>query len=386
MAVADRHPEEARRLEALAGYDVLGTPAESDFDEIAALAARLCETPIALISFVGATGQWFKSHIGIDVEGTDLARSVCAHAILGRETLEIPDTTEDPRTRDNPLVTGEVGMRSYTGVPLATASGPPLGTLCVIDRRPRRLRPDQLSALEVLARQVVTQLELRRVLRREAETADRAEAQSAELQRLLDTAETLRLEIDHRVKNSLQLVSSLLAMQGARTESREVREALTVARGRVLAISSIHAALNVSPDAARVNFRTYAERLVEDLGGGAPSGVRIVLDADDVELDTSQASSLAILVNEFVTNSLKHAFPDGRGGTVTLEVRDEGTRVSATFRDDGVGHAVARGRPLREGLGTRIMLAVGEQLGARLDFLADVTGTSLRFDFPIALR
>ena len=384
MATAARHPEEARRLSALAGYDVPGTPSEGDYDDIAALAARLCDAPIALISFVGEQGQWFKARVGIGIEGTDSASSVCAHAILGEDALEIPDTRDDPRTADNPLVTDGVGMRFYAGVPLRTGEGLPLGTLCVIDTRPRTLGEDQMTALRTLARQVVAQLELRRALRAEAEAVARAEAQAAEMERLLANAETLRLEIDHRVKNSLQLVSSLLQMQSSRSGSEAVREALAAARGRVLAISSIHAALNQASDSSRVPLTAYAERLIEELQVSAPEGVEIALQADEIELRTSQASSLAILVNEFVTNSLKYAFPDGRRGQVRLDIRREGDRVRARFSDDGVGHPIAEGRPAREGLGTRIMLAVGQQLGATLDFVADVGGTTLAFDFPLS--
>ena len=384
MTIAARHPEHVRRLSALAGYDILGTPREAEFDDIAVLAAEICETPVALISFVAEEGQWFKASVGTTFDGTELDESVCAHTILAGGVFQIPDATADERTADSRLTTGEMGMRFYAGVPLVTGEGLPLGALCVIDMRPRRLTDAQMRALQSLGRQVMTQLELRRALRAEAEAVRRAEAQAADLARSLAAADTLKLEIDHRVKNSLQLVSSLLQMQTARSGSEEVRHALGAARGRVLAISSIHAALNETSESDRVTLRAYAERLVEELQSSAPSGVEIALAADEIELRTSQASSLAILVNEFVTNSLKYAFPDGRQGRVRLQIRREGDVVRARFSDDGVGHATAHGRPRQEGLGTRIMLAVGQQLGATLDFVADVGGTTLAFDFPLA--
>lgn len=383
MAKGERHLDHARRTAALEGYGVLGTPAEPEFDDIATLAARICGTPVALISFVDEDRQWFKARVGTELPGTDLDSSVCRHAVEAREALQIPDTTLDPRTADNPLVTGKMGMRFYAGVPLITSDGLALGTLCVIDTRPRRLGEERMADLGILARQVVAQLEMRRALRAEASALARAEAQATERARLLEIAETLRLEIDHRVKNSLQLVSSLLALQGARSRSEEVREALAAARSRVMAISSIHAALNQSSDASRVRLSTYAERLIDELKVSAPAGVEIELDADEFELLTSQASSLAILVNEFVTNSLKYAFPDGREGRVSLAIHLDGDRVRARFSDDGVGQAVTAGRPASEGLGTRIMLAVAQQLGATLDFVAGARGTTVLFDFPL---
>lgn len=383
MAKGERHPNGVRRTAALEGYGVLGATTEPEFDDIATLAARICATPIALISFQGEDRQWFKARVGTELPGTDLDSSICRHAVETGEALQIPDTTLDPRTADNPLVTGETGVRFYAGVPLTTSDGLALGTLCVIDTRPRRLGEEKIADLRILARQVVARLEMRRALRAEAEALARAEAQAAEKARLLETAETLRLEIDHRVKNSLQLVSSLLALQGARSGSQEVREALAAARSRVMAISSIHAALNQSSDATRVQLSAYAERLIAELKVSAPAGVEIALDADEFELQTSQASSLAILVNEFVTNSLKYAFPEGREGRVSLAIRLDGERVRARFSDDGVGQGVSAGRPAREGLGTRIMAAVAQQLGATLDFAAEAPGTTLRFDFPL---
>lgn len=383
MPSAPEHPHETRRLEALARYDVLGAPTEEAFDAIAYLMAQICETPLAAVSFVAADCNWMHAEVGIGRRDLPLETSICAHAILETGLVEIANLTCDPRTADNPLVTGWPELRFYAGAPLTDAEGLPLGALCVYDMRPRTLNEVQRTALRTLASQVMTQLDLRRALRAEAQSALRAEAQAAELARLLDVSETLKLEIDHRVKNSLQLVSSLLQMQSARSDSEAVRDALQAARGRVLAISSIHAALNRSSESSHVRLRAYAQTLVEELQITAPKGVEIALDADEIELGTSQASSLAILVNEFVTNSLKYAFPDGRAGRVHLDIRREGERVRACFSDDGVGHAVADGRPAREGLGTRIMLAVGQQLGASLDFVADEGGTTLAFDFPL---
>ena len=307
------------------------------------------------------------------------------HALESEHLLEIPDLAADPRTADNPLVTGELALRFYAGAPLRTEAGLMLGTLCLLDTRPRTLREDQRAALRILGRQVMVQLESRRALRAETEAVHRAEAQAAELERLLEAERVLKLEIDHRVKNSLQLVASLLQMQAARSGPGEVRDALLSARGRVSAISTIHAALNRGGDVSHVMLDRYAVALVEDLRATAPEGVAIELDVEPVRLSTSQASSLAILLNEFVTNSLKYAFPGGRRGRVSLSIRQRDGRVHARFADDGVGHDASSDRAATSGLGTRIMQAVGAQLGARIEIVADPRGTSLAFDFPIGL-
>ena len=383
MAIAERQSEAERGGSSVEAYDILDTSPEEEFDDLARLAARLCEAPISAISFVTEDRTWLKAEVGLDTREVPLEVSICPHAMLRHEFLEIEDLATDARTADNPLVTGERGLRFYAGAPLMGEEGSPIGMLCVLDRRPRRLTEVQRLALRTLARQVRTQLGLRRALRAEGEAVRRAEAEAEERAEALRIAETLRMEIDHRVKNSLQLVSSLLAMQAARAERSEVRGALAAARGRVLAISSIHAALNIAEDAARVPLEAYAARLVADLQANAPANVEIALRADPIALSSGQASSLALLLNEFTTNSLKYAFPGDRVGRVTLEIRRAGERVRVRFSDDGVGHSAAEGRPVREGLGTRIMFAVGQQLGAALDFTADVTGTTLAFDFPL---
>jgi PAS domain S-box-containing protein len=154
---------EAARLAALEDHAVLDTPPEPAFDSLVAIAARLCGTPIALVSLVAEQRQWFKARLGIEVCETPVDQAVCAHAIQGSGLLVIPDLTRDPRTRDNPLVTGEPGMRFYAGAPLRTRDGQALGTLCVIDLvpRPAGLTDDQAFVLERLAAQVMALLELR---------------------------------------------------------------------------------------------------------------------------------------------------------------------------------------------------------------------------------
>jgi two-component sensor histidine kinase len=383
MVVAERDFDDERRLRSIEAYEILDTDPEPEFDELAQLAARICEMPIAAISFVTDERNWLKAEVGLDVREVPVEISICSHAILQHGLLEIEDLSRDARTAQNPLVAGPPGLRFYAGAALVAEEGLPLGTLCVLDTSPRRLTEVQRLALTTLGRQVTTQLRLRRALRAEAAAHQTAREEAARRSEALELARTLRLEIDHRVKNSLQLVSSLLSMQAGRSQRAEVRQALEAAKGRVRAISSIHAALNQSDDATTVPLGAYAARLVDDLQATAPSGVRIALRADEITLGTAQASSLAILLNEFVTNSLKYAFPHGRGGLVTLEIRLSGAEVAASFADDGVGHSSAKQGPLREGLGLRIMRAVGQQLGAELTFEADVTGTSLAFRFPL---
>ncbi len=158
-------PVEQARLAALNEYAVLDTAPESSFDDLTQLASHICQTPIALVSLVDGTRQWFKSRVGLDASETPREAAFCAHAILQPDQVfEVHDAHQDPRFADNPLVTGAPHVVFYAGAPLVTAEHHALGTLCVIDHVPRSLTPEQHSALQALGRHVVHLLELRRVL------------------------------------------------------------------------------------------------------------------------------------------------------------------------------------------------------------------------------
>ncbi len=153
---------EAKRLKILWQYEVLDTVPEEVFDDLTELAARICEAPIALISLVDENRQWFKAKHGINLNETSRDVSFCAHAITQPDLFIIPDATKDRRFASNPAVVSGSKIRFYAGAPLVTPDGYALGTLCVIDKVPRQLHPDQQQALRILARHVVSQLELRR--------------------------------------------------------------------------------------------------------------------------------------------------------------------------------------------------------------------------------
>lgn len=155
---------EVARLNALYRYDILDTSPEATLDNITSLAARICQTPTALISLVDTTRQWFKSTVGLEVKQTGRDVSFCAHGILQKDVLIVQDACKDSRFANNPLVTTDPKIRFYAGAPLITPEGYAIGTLCVIDYVPGELSQRQAESLQTLADQVVTQLELQRKL------------------------------------------------------------------------------------------------------------------------------------------------------------------------------------------------------------------------------
>jgi signal transduction histidine kinase len=194
---------EIDRLAALYGLDVLDTEPEKDFDDIVALASHVCGVPMSLVSLIDTDRQWFKARVGTDLTETTRELSFCAHAILGRDLLVVPDARQDARFADNPLVTERRGIRFYAGAPLITSEGVGLGTLCVVDSEPRRLGVEQLQALRALARQVTSQLELRRY----AVTLANTTARLQELERRKDDLAAL---VGGELKAPLRLMDSYL--------------------------------------------------------------------------------------------------------------------------------------------------------------------------------
>ncbi|WP_293777340.1 GAF domain-containing protein [uncultured Oxalicibacterium sp.] len=143
-------PNEAERLLAVDKLNMVATPADPAFDRLTWLATMVTDTPMALITLLTARRQWFKSTAGVDVCETPREWAFCSHAILEERELIVEDALTDARFRDNPLVTGEPHIRFYAGIPLVDAQGFRLGTLCVLDREPRRLREKEIRALREL--------------------------------------------------------------------------------------------------------------------------------------------------------------------------------------------------------------------------------------------
>jgi len=203
-------PDEAERLENLREYHLMDTPPEQSFDDLTLLAAQICQTPIALVSLIDEERQWFKSKIGVCVAETSRDTAFCAYAILHKdEIFEVRDAGADPRFVNNPLVTDDPQIRYYAGAPLVTPDGRSLGALCVMDRTPRSLSPEQRAGLTALSRQVVSQMELRRQARQlidqmaEREHAEtllneqftELTASKQEAEHLLGRAEKMRLAL-----------------------------------------------------------------------------------------------------------------------------------------------------------------------------------------------
>ncbi len=213
---ADYPDNEDKRIQKLLRYRVLDTAAETAYDDLTAIAAHICGTPVALVSLVDVDRQWFKAKVGVDAAQTPRDLAFCAHAILQPTVMVVPDAREDPRFANNPLVTSEPHIRFYAGAPLITSEGYAMGTICVIDSQPRQLTAAQIEALEALARQTVSQLEMRIMVQQIwQEMGQKEKAESA----LQQTNATLEKRIQARTaalhQKNQQLKHTLNELQSA---------------------------------------------------------------------------------------------------------------------------------------------------------------------------
>ncbi|MCL4523227.1 MAG: GAF domain-containing protein [Acidobacteria bacterium] len=187
---------EAERLRAVESYDILDTPPEKIFDNLARIAASICGTEVALVSIMDKDRQWFKAKIGWVIKETPREVAFCSHTILSSEILIVPDALEDERFADNPLVTQDPHIRFYAGMPLINPDGHALGTICVIDHKPRQLTAAQQDSLAVLAKCAVGHLELGKAHRLLKAQADGLEEEVRQRTKQLEVAKK-RIEMSY---------------------------------------------------------------------------------------------------------------------------------------------------------------------------------------------
>jgi two-component sensor histidine kinase len=359
---APLHPLQRERLAALRSYSILDTPRESDFDEVVEVVARICEAPIAVVNLIDENRQWFKAEVGLGVRETPLESSICSHVILQPGITVISDTLGDARFLDNPLCIGAPNLRFYAGMCLQTEDGLPIGTLCVLDYEPRDLTLDQRRLLQVMGRQVMRQIELRSAL---------------------NQSQLMRQEVDHRVKNSLAILQSLLQWQARESHSAETAQVLSDVRGRIDAIGLVHDQLHRTAQVAQVNLAHFIDAMRNALSSSIGGHAIITAAVPPVTVRTDDAINIGILINELVANAVKHGAGLERPGKAHISVERQGNRLNISVTDDGPGLPETFDPGSGRGLGMRISLALAKQLGDGLRWRTDGAGTRFEFTAPV---
>ena len=340
---------ETDRLAALRSYDVLDAPATAEFDDFIQIAAYVCDAPIAVVNLIDEDRQVFAGEIGLGVRETPLDVSICAHAILQQDMLVIPDLTQDRRFECNPLITGAPHLRFYGGALLKTSSGLPLGTVCVLDYKPRPegLTARQEATLRALARQVMTQLELRRTVAEK---------------------ELLVLEAHHRVKNSLQMLQSLMLLQAKTAKDESAAKQLRDSAARIQMFGAMHEHLYKAGGEVEVNLATYLRGILDsqrDAVASMMQGRQIIFSAPgQPRWAAFDAPAVGLIALELVTNALKYG-----GGTITVTIDDTGGPTVLTVEDEGTALPAAFTPSSGKGLGMRVLagLVHARQGGLEID-------------------
>ncbi len=349
---AGPHPQEDDRIAALHGLQILDTSREEEFDELVEIASSLCKAPISLISLVDTDRQWFKARTGLQASQTSLHESVCAHAILDDKPLIINDTRLDSRTRDNPLVHNEVNMRFYAGVPLKIDNRLPIGTLCVLDTVPRELSTEQLRALQVLGRQVMTRITLRTALERERELKLQLEQQRDKLLsmnlklRTADESKNLFLAmLSHELRNPLSALSNGLSLLGDVGASEQQWDTVQMMQRQCSQLTRL---LDDLLDVSRISRGKISLKrstialapVLEDAYGtlaGDAATKQIQLKLSDVPADVrvhADAARLLQVVVNLLHNAIRYT---PSGGRIKLSAKLESDHVLISVDDTGQG-------------------------------------------------
>ena len=349
---------EAERLSILRSYDILDTSPETEYDDIVALAAQICGVPLASITLVDETRQWFKARIGLESTETPRSLSFCAHAIQRPDDLlVVKDARTDPRFSELANVTGAPHIRFYAGAPLVTHDGWALGTLCVIDRQPRELAPEQERALRVLRRHVVNALELRKLVRDQRNVITDLDNTRRSLEDARLAAEAgaraksqFLAAMSHEIRTPMNAVVGMTTLLRATPLDAEQQDCVdTIRTSGELLLTVINDILDFSKiESGKMTFENIPFHIV-----------RCVADSVDLLAASAQAKRIALnsvidagvpafvngdvtRIRQILVNLLSNAVKFTERGSVTVRVspgapRADGIELVFSVHDTGIG-------------------------------------------------
>ncbi|MEY3425453.1 MAG: hypothetical protein RL679_811 [Bacteroidota bacterium] len=369
MQKPDNLNDEKSRIEVLKSYEILDSPSDDDYNSITFLASEIFNAPISLISLVDEERQWFKSKIGLDISETERDISFCTHAIhTSDEVYVIEDARKNPMFQNNPLVTGKPDIVFYAGAPLVDSDGYVIGTLCIIDTKERSFSTQEAQKLKILANQVMKLLDLRK--------------KNNYLKIINNEKSILLKEIQHRVKNNLQLISSLINLQISKISDPYLSASFNICLNRIMAISNIHQNIYLESARESVNFKIYLNDLLNSFEIAHSSTKNIQNEIEDIILGLDIAVPLSLITSEIITNTFKHAFSETQEKKIQiLFQKKENGLLEMIIEDNGLGFNTKEKWETSNSLGFEIIKTLTEQINGCITCISSNNGT--RFTIQI---
>lgn len=336
MDIAAKPENETERLKALHSYHILDTLPESDYDAITRLAAEICGVPIALVSLIDEKRQWFKSHHGLNVSQTDRDISFCSHAIVNpSEPFIVTNPLLDSRFADNPLVTSYPHLAFYAGIPLVTSEGFALGTLCVIDHQPQAMTNSQIEALQVLANQVITMLELRRKI-------DALNHHQTEMELLNDELKSIARIIAHDIKSPIASIFSMSDLLITTVDDRDSMQypLIESIRNSTLDVLNLVDGILEHSNTFQLGYKEYVSCSLSEIINrtvgliAVPANFQIEFDSNLPLIKSVPLAIEQILLN-LINNSIK--FNDKENGLVRIQFWEDAIFYWLSVSDNGPG-------------------------------------------------
>ena len=342
---------EQQRLTELYNYKILDSEAENDFDDLAIIASELAGTPISAISLIDYDRQWLKAKVGII--GNEIKREIsfCSHAIQEDTHMVIPNTLEDDRFSLNPLVLHSPGIKFYAGFPLVTPRGFKIGTLCVLDKKPRKLSESKLNALSKLAQQVMKLIELRLKNDELTRLKQNLEGQKTQLGEMLDHQRKLMAILAHDTRGPLGSMQTLLNLYtDDEILAEESKEVFSLIDGQIEILLSLidnittwgSAYINSKDNvAAEIDIRAIVNNAIAPFQQSAKEkNISISNDVKCMPRLTMQKDELSFIVRNLINNSVKFSpsgqikiYDEPRSNTYALIIEDTGIGIPTEIRE-----------------------------------------------------
>ena len=396
MISPERPKNETDRISELYKYELLDTVYEDEFDELVRLASKICQVPISLITLVDMNRQWFKAKYGLEANETERNISFCGHAILTDNLFEVQDAIKDERFHDNPLVLGDLNIRYYAGMPLVTESGYKIGTLCIIDRVPRKLDSEQVFAMKVLSQQVVKLFELR--------------IRNKDLKRVTGVQHEIITILAHDIRNPLAAIKSTLDLKndGLLTDAdqKEIDELTTVQLdGTLQLLDNIvdWGKLRMSGSKqgnTLFNLHDLCDECFRQIALSSRSKKNELINSIDPALNIeANRQGVAFIIRNILVNANKFT----EAGKIIVSAMVTKGILTISIKDTGVGMSEKAKASLRErtwsatqrgtqkekgsGVGLKLIFEYLQDMDGNVDFIsAPGAGTTVAISLPFTMN